>query len=73
VVAVLNNIIEAAVDPSLVREGKINLTKLVEELKAYGKGGGKPDHIVVKLNKPIDPSMIASIVEKLVCPEQPVP
>ena len=73
VVAVVNSIIEAAVDPSLVREGKINLTKLVEELKAYGKGGGKPDHIVVKLNKPIDPSMIASIVEKLVCPEQPVP
>ena len=46
-------LVEIATHPETCRNNKINLTKVVEELKKYGaRGGGKKDHVTIRIEQP---------------------
>ncbi|WP_440060181.1 alanine--tRNA ligase [Thermogladius sp. 4427co] len=67
IIVVSTNILEAAVDPSEAKSRGLDLLVLVRELGVYGRGGGKPDHITMRLSTQIDEHIVEQIVEKLVC------
>ncbi|WP_434731792.1 alanine--tRNA ligase [Thermogladius sp. KZ2Tp1] len=67
VVVLMGDLLEVAVDPNKARESGLDLTKVVKELGQYGKGGGKPDHVIIKLFKPTDPGLINHVIERAIC------
>jgi alanyl-tRNA synthetase len=68
VVLVMGDLLEAAVDPALSRQLKIDLRKLVKDLSQLGaRGGGKPDHITVKIPQRVNPEKVLELVRNTVC------
>jgi alanyl-tRNA synthetase len=68
VVLVMEDLLEAAVDPDLSKKLKIDLRKLVQSLAQLGaKGGGKPDHITVKIPVRVNREEILELVRNTLC------
>lgn len=61
------DMVEIAIDPGKATEKGVNLLKTAEALRSLGaKGGGRPDHITLKLNGvPVD--RVVEALEKTVC------
>ena len=71
VVLVVDNLLEAAIDPALSKQLGIDLRRLVEGLSQLGgRGGGKRDHVTVKLPEKLSYEKILELVKSTVCVSQ---
>lgn len=69
-VLIIENTVEASIDPEKNKSLNIDLRKLGQYLAPHGyKGGGKPDHVVYKSQQPIDKKIVLEALEKTICRE----
>ncbi len=72
VVLISDKLLELAIDPGLAKSKGIDLRKIVHRLKQLGgRGGGKPDHVTIRIDKPVKYlELIMKIIAETICGEE---
>ena len=67
-VIAVEDMIELSLDPSKAHEYNIDLRNTIQYLSEHGvKGGGKPDHIVLKSTRRIEKELVIEAIRKTTC------
>ncbi|MEM0224668.1 MAG: alanine--tRNA ligase [Desulfurococcaceae archaeon] len=67
-VVITGDTVEISVDPLKAREINIDLREIIKPLSIHGfKGGGKPDHVILKAAGTFDKNTVLEALRKILC------
>jgi alanyl-tRNA synthetase len=67
-VIIIGDSVEISMNPLKARETGIDLRKLTSYLSTHGfKGGGKPDHVILRAMQPVNKTLLLEALRTIIC------